>query len=390
MKRHQNEKGIAIIVVIAIMVALMMIVTALLGTVTRMGDTAKSYKYDSLLRLGCLSGRACAMDALKNDAIKKKQLTEAREYTDGESQYFDKEFKYLPANGDNAFFVLRSKYYALDLGGCLSLNAFNDAGEREKKVYSEMKDNVEAVGAQNEEVDILGLKKTIGALIDDYKFADVLQADKRYYTFNDVGQQVNKDDIFESSLVFSPYGVTTSPLKYDVKTVPAWLLASMIGNYRNYQYQVGGEGGANVSLSQEALKRIYDKIIAQRKVEGATAETIRDEVFKVEDYKSDAEFKDPVSDQQKTNAAIERLVHSLFGSGNVKYVVKAGDTYTVNNFTGELVDSSSSDLSRYYRVIVRAELENLASGDIVAERYYEFVYDKKRSDIVSSRWFEME
>lgn len=380
---HSNEKGIAIIIVIAIMVALMMLVTALLGTVTRMGDTAKSYKYDSLLRLGCLSGRADAMAHLDD---KKKDLTEAREWTDSAAyfQFYDKDFKYVGAveTGDS-FFAVRPSFYVLDLGSCLSLTALADSTEREKKVYTDMTNNVKEAGAENEIVKVLGVDKKISDLIADYKLEDVLTDDTRFYTFNDVGARVNKDDIFESSMLFSPYGATAAPLEYDLKIAPQWLIASMIGNYHNYQYQVDG-AGAGVVLDASKLKKIYDKIVEVRG--SMTTDQVREEIFKLDIYNGAAECDDPAA---KTNAAIEKLVYSMMGGDTKKYVVKAGEPYAPNSFTGRLVDDSDA-LSRYYRVIVRTEVENLASGEILGTRYYEFVYDKKNGAIVSSRWFELE
>lgn len=66
--RRKNERGIAVIVVVAIMVALIMITTALLATVTRSTATAKVYIQKDLARIAALSGRAVALDNIKAPA----------------------------------------------------------------------------------------------------------------------------------------------------------------------------------------------------------------------------------------------------------------------------------------------------------------------------------
>lgn len=63
--RRKNERGIAVIVVVAIMVALIMVTTALLATVTRSTATAKVYIQKDLARIAALSGRAVALGNIK-------------------------------------------------------------------------------------------------------------------------------------------------------------------------------------------------------------------------------------------------------------------------------------------------------------------------------------
>ncbi len=63
---RKNQEGIAIVVVVAIMVALIMVTTALLGVVTRVGDSSKIYFNKDLARLAALSGKAYAINLLRS------------------------------------------------------------------------------------------------------------------------------------------------------------------------------------------------------------------------------------------------------------------------------------------------------------------------------------
>lgn len=89
MQNNKNERGIAIIIVIAIMVALVMLVVALLSTVTMQSDTARAYKQDNIVLLGAVSAKAMVVGKIATlEPYYAAEQNAPEKYTGNERKYY--------------------------------------------------------------------------------------------------------------------------------------------------------------------------------------------------------------------------------------------------------------------------------------------------------------
>lgn len=88
MNEHKNERGIAIIVVVAIMVALIMMVVALLGTVTMQSDSARAFKQDNIVIMGAFSAKAAVVDKIEKRGLTSYYASEGGDYAQKPRTYY--------------------------------------------------------------------------------------------------------------------------------------------------------------------------------------------------------------------------------------------------------------------------------------------------------------
>lgn len=432
--QHKNEQGIAIVIVIAIMAALIMIATALLATVSRMGDTAKAYKHDSVVKLGVVALKAKLLNGVDQYAQTftiDGGVDPLDDFFSGDSlsangkaldMWYDKDMRLC--DGGSAFYSMKYLARAVRLNNLAYCGlkrqfsadgAGNGGNALEDALLGDIKNNLasgnfpypDAQGTTVSEISVFNKK------INSTDFANALHAmwtTEEQYSHVDLGRIAGEHKLIDAagmadsghgllfaSLPFSCfqtyYGEDKAPADrkgrdaFRAVYTPKWMLANMVSRYllstHSYKDQL------DISILTKFVKHLVDYPAAEHS-EGECINMIMN---------GDGEIPALFNGDANQGAALEDLLCSLFGpSDKFKHRFSAEDlaeyiagTKSFVSYTGKYrVGVGNDDPVAIYRVFVHVGLVHVAKDETVASRCLEVIVDNTNHRILSQRWMEEE